>query len=400
MAIAICGSGPCGLTVAMQLQELLPSSTKITIYEMSDELGGGSAINHLCAAQMISQNVSESTVNHWFQKMEHITGFKIFEDLTETTETNERPHGWNRSTGQWKHYHCQLRQKIFLSMQQQSKGDEKVTYKVGKFLSSLSRREEGLMLDFESKSGSEQHIYSLVVLAVPAFEAQRLVRTLPNSTIPSVALEVLDCCSKNYCKIYCRTIRFKRSSNLGRQLATKFSGPEFGKNVYMEFDVSSIAGDVTLLSLGTAENHSQIAIHVHARSEHALSNLILLPWLTKWLSLNNPIDGSTAVVKKLDSTAFITVESDQECLDDGTADSDMIQCFAQSRGSAAPLSPLRECGCVVLPLTESAPSSGARAPLLVLCGDWAVGGCGSMSGALISAYKTAAIIANYIKTET
>lgn len=382
----------------MELQELFPSYTRITVYERHDSVAYGSPINHLCAAQMISQNVSETLINHWFQRMVgNISHFENFEDIT--NNTNERPHGWSRATGQWKHYRCHAREKIFLSMQQHvddSKDGCAITFEVGKCLRSLSRKEEGLALELDSYSGSENHIYSIVVLAVPAFEAQRLVRTLPNTIVPTVALEVLDRCSKNYHPIYCNTVRVKYSSDLGRQLKAKFYGQEVRQDnnvpMEMEFNVSAVVGDITLLSLDTADNDSHMVIHVHARSEQALSRDYLTSWFSTWLS---PTDGSTNA-----TTINAVVKEDRED-EDEDIDSGMVRCFAQSRGTVAPLSPMRECGCLVLPLSESATSSSlSGTPLLVLCGDWAVGGCGTMSGALLSAHKTAVAIANYFKTES
>jgi hypothetical protein len=168
----------------------------------------------------------------------------------------------------------------------------------------------------------------------------------------------------------------------------------------IEFNVSAVAGDITLLSLDTADNDSHMVIHLHARSEQALSRDYLISWFSTWLS---PTDGSTN--EALATTINAVVKEDGED-EDEDFDSGMVRCFAQSRGAVAPLSPMRESGCLVLPLSESATSSSSSSssssgtPLLVLCGDWAVGGCGTMSGALLSAHKTAVAIANYFKTES
>ena len=286
-----------------------------------------------------------------------------------------------------------------MQQQQHVKDGCAITFEVGKCLCSLSRKEEGLALELDSCSGSENHIYSIVVLAVPAFEAQRLVRTLPNIIVPADALEVLDRCSKNYHSIYCNTVRVKYSSDLGRRLKAKFYGQEVRQDnnvpMEMEFNVSAVAGDITLLSLDTADNDSHMVIHVHAQSEQALSRDYLTSWFSTWLS---PTDASTN--EALATTTNAVVKEDRED-EDKDFESGMVRCFAQSRGTVAPLSPMRERGCLVLPLSESATSSSlSGTPLLVLCGDWAVGGCGTMSGALLSAHKTAVTIANYFKTES
>jgi len=77
-----------------------------------------------------------------------------------------------------------------------------------------------------------------------------------------------------------------------------------------------------------------------------------------------------------------------EPVDIGTGQEKAFE-FLQSRLSFSPLSPLREQGCLVL-----SPS----APLLVLAGDWAAAGSsGTVSGAIVSAYKAASLVAEQLK---
>lgn len=168
-----------------------------------------------------------------------------------------------------------------------------------------------------------------------------------------------------------------------------------------ELDVSSVAGEVTLLALGSDDDNDSAAadggdtagstrstmlqVHVHARSRAALGCDALAQWLSAWLSLGTATADIAAAATITAEMAAVAI-----CGDEKAMRVHLVHAYPQARPGIAPLSPLREKGCVVVPLPSA---------LVVLCGDWAVGeSAGTVSGALLSAYRAAREVAEYIKS--
>lgn len=359
--LIVIGSGPSGTAFAMLFRALSPK--QIIVLERHGSVGLGSPVRHPCAARMISQNVSDSTTLGWFQTMELCIEEQKEDRLS---STNERPHGWNRATGQWVHHQCLSREMLFANTQRL----ENITLLCGKNVTSLSICGDRFLLTVLGSDNDTEIIECQnLVLALPAHEALRLVKTLfPTECIASLdALRVLDRCSRNYEKRYCKTIHFNDLNSVaGIKLMKKFQD-----GWLKEIDVSTIEGDVTLVSLdissrgdeqqcGGGHGEGNMQLHMHGRCEEALAHDKLSLWVASWLGLDEGIDV-------------------------GTGD-EQVFCFSQSRPSTAPLSPMRERGCILV--TESP-------PLLCLCGDWAVAGSngGTVHGALLSAHKAAKVVA-------
>ena len=377
--VLIVGSGPCGLVLAKLLQQQLPAA-QITLLERSnDEISNGSPLSASCATRLVSQNVSETATNMWFRTMESL-GCIVEEADTNLSSTRERPRGWSRLSGQWKHYRSPIRGNLFAAMRAQAGG---VTVLNGKAVDSLTvgSGSTGLVMQVNTQLGQERiPCPNIIVLAVPVHETLRITEALP---LPRDVRLVLQRRGDECEKRYCRTIRVDRATLLGRCLFEKFQAGKL-----RELDVSGtdavgvlVLGQagVFLLALADDLDGSDVSlhvhIHVHSNSSDALEIDKLASWLTLWLSLD-----------------------EREC--HSISPSSDILAFLQARPSAAPLSPLREQSCIVVPICrdESLSSSlgqSAVQSVVVLCGDWAVAESGgTVSGALLSAHKAALLIAS------
>ena len=111
-------------------------------------------------------------------------------------------------------------------------------------------------------------------------------------------------------------------------------------------------------------NNGHLRFHAHAACEDDLEQSNFAAWLISWLGIEK-------------------FEGGNDCV--SAENNNVPKVFYQVKPMLAPLSPLRERGCIVI----------SERPLLVLCGDWAVGS-GTMSGALISAQKTAQYVLSTI----
>jgi len=358
LKIVIIGNGPCGLSLVHYLKDIIPLCN-IDIIERNDL--SGSPILYDCGAQIISQNVYESNISTIFKNFENEGIIKYIEDNMISSIINERPHGWNRATGQWKHYRCIEREKLFNNMKY--KNSNNVTYNMGKVLNSIDINEDNEIIlklinnndnnnnDNNNNNGFEEHIKcQKLIITTPAYETLRLVKTIPIMNSDDV-LEVLDRCSKNYDIRYCKTIYVNKDSDVGLIILNKFHI----ENI-LELDATNFdQGDITLLSLGNSNNNDNtITLHIHAKSEESLNiNYIKLWILSHWLHIDN-------------KESFIIDEDDTKC-------------FSQSRSCTAPLSPLREIGCIEVNSN------------IYLCGDYTVGS-GTFSGAVLAAYKTSKVL--------
>lgn len=374
--VVVVGSGPCGLFLARLLQQLVVPAVQITILERSsDANSNGSPLSASCATRLVSRNVSETATNSWFMTMQS-AGCIEEEDDASLSSTRERPRGWSRLSGQWKHYRSPIRENLFAAMRAQTAG--RVTLLNGKAVDSLNIGSTGLVMQVNTQLGQESiPCPSTIVLAVPVHEALRITELLPLP--PEVRLVLQRRCDECEQR-FCRTIRVGRATLLGRCLFEKFQAGKL-----RELDVSATAAAVPvpgvfLLALADDLNGREpdetceslhVDVHVHSDSSDALGIDKLASWLALWLSLD-----------------------EREC--HSISPSSAILAFLQSRPSAAPLSPLREQGCIVLPICRdesSTPSLGQS--VVVLCGDWAVAESGgTVSGALLSAHKAALLIAS------
>lgn len=374
--VVVVGSGPCGLFLSRLLQQLVPAA-QITILERSsDSNSNGSPLSASCATRLISRNVSETATNSWFMTLQS-AGCIEEEDDASLSNTRERPQGWSRLSGQWKHYRSPIRESLFAAMRAQTAGG--VTLLNGKAVDSLKIGSTGLVMQVNTQLGQESiPCPSIIVLAVPVHEALRITELLPLP--PEVRLVLQRRCDECEQR-FCRTIRVGRATLLGRCLYEKFQAGKL-----RELDVSVAAAvpvpSVFLLALADDLNGREsdetceslhVNVHVHADSSDALGIDKLTSWLALWLSLD-----------------------EREC--HSISPSSAILAFLQARPNAAPLSPLREQGCIVLPICRdeseksSTPSLGQS---VILCGDWAVAESGgTVSGALLSAHKAALLIAS------
>jgi hypothetical protein len=238
-------------------------------------------------------------------------------------------------------------------------------------------------------------------LAVPAHEALRLAVALP---LPEAAQRVLESRSSSSLAEtrHCTTISVVRASLMGSRLLAHFPGR------LRELDVSSVAGEITLLALdahrddgggvdvgdvgdvgGDSSDRDDARImqmHVHARSPDALDYAALTAWLAAWLSL----DAADSAVSFAPATAAATAAATVPGVALRVHEGRRIRGYPQARPRVAPLTPLREKGCIVVPLPPA---------LVVICGDWAVGeSAGTVSGALLSAVKAAKEVADHVKS--
>ena len=449
--VTIVGGGPCGLGVAMYLRQLLPD-VRVTILDRGTADGGdsgdgdigcGSPLASTSATQLLSQNVSETACGAFFRTMESAGIITEESDEHLSSTTGERPRGWSRSSGQWRHYLCPDRAALFDAMRRQSacpnvcicrgeaasvsvSGDGialRVAYAVGSQpdgQSSRGRDEKGGSIcktegqrgqegqeGQQGQEGQEQSEAllrcSILVLAVPAHEALRLAAALP---LPEAAQRVLESRSSSSLAEtrHCTTIFVARASLVGSRLLAHFPGG------LRELDVSSVAGEITLLALGAhrddgggvdvggvddvgdvggdgvdLDDARSMQLHVHARSSDALGRAALTAWLAAWLSL----DAADSAVSFAPATAAATPAATVP----GVAlrgHEGRIRGYPQARPSVAPLSPLREKGCIVVPLSPA---------LVVISGDWAVGeSAGTVSGALLSAVRAAKEVADHVKS--
>lgn len=357
------GSGPTGVALSVYLKDLLPSHESVHVFERHEALALGSPIRHLNAAQVISINVSERIASQWMSS--NAEGLECV-DEEKYSKTDERPHLWSRARGQWQHARCLKREDLFSKMQAQSMHGC-VKYSFGKSLSRIEVTErDTFLLDCGTADMREE--CKVLILAVPAEEALKIVSTLPESFVDATAYEVLVQCSRNYELKYCRTVYMDRKSKLCHTLIDKFRQ----SNVF-EIDVSDVSEDITLLSLDALndreEDGSPVALHLHSRSRNGLINSNLKLWISSWLKLTT------------DTVDCVTII-------DGRDD---ITCFALCKSSTAPLHPLRERGYLVLTRPDSF-------PMVITCGDFAsAGNCGTFSGALISAMKTAQTVVDILK---
>jgi len=183
---------------------------------------------------------------------------------------------------------------------------------------------------------------------------------------------------------YCTTIRVASASSVGQALSAKFQGTR-------ELNVSNVQGGVgvgvTLLSLDINSETEEMIVHVHSRSSSSICRPELTMWLTAWLC--DTLDENDVAIA-----------------------TSPVHAFPQARPSIAPLSPLRERGCIVVPIgqpaagtsitgTETTTDCCTNTSLLVICGDWAVAeNAGTVSGALLSAYKGAREVAEHLNHQS
>lgn len=362
-SVVVIGSGPTGVALSVHLKELLPAHESVHVFERHEALALGSPIRHLNAAQVISINVSERIASQWMNS--NLEGLECV-DEENYSKTNERPHLWNRASGQWQHARCLRREELFSKMQAHSM-DGRIKYSFEKSLSRIEvTARSTLLLDFGTDDVREE--CKVVILAVPAEEALKIVTTLPETDIDATAYEVLERCSRNYELKYCRTVYIDCTSEMCHTLADKFR-----KSNVFEIDVSNASEDITLLSLNALndgeDNGSTVALHVHSRSRDGLTNSNLTSWVTSWLELAT------------DTMDFIT----------NIDEKDDITCFALCKASNTPLHPLQERGYLVLTRPNSF-------PMVITCGDYAsAGNCGTFTGALVSAMKAAHAVVNILK---
>jgi len=396
--VTIVGGGPCGLGVAMYLQQFFPTA-RATILEKCIAGESASPLAVRCAAQAVSQNVSESACSGWFRAME--SAGRISEESDERlSQTEERPHGWSRLSGQWRHYRCPDRAALFAAMRESAIKEQGVhlccheVNSVSLCGDSLSLAVEMVRSQEASESSHHRIIVaasSVLVLAVPAHEALRITSKLP---LPCAVIEVLRRIALDQAKSitrYCTSIRVASALSVGQALAAKFQGKR-------ELNVSNVPqGGVTLLLLSldsdlyVNDGLDEIIVHVHAHSSDALGRKELTTWLTSWLFAT--LDENH--IAKVDADVVIATS----------------HAFTQSRSSIAPLSPMRERGCILVPMGQPSASMSdtggtttdctTSPPLLVLCGDWAVEeSAGTVSGALLSAYKGAREIAEHLNQQS
>jgi hypothetical protein len=239
---------------------------------------------------------------------------------------------------------------------------DKVVYHFGKSLHALEIVDESVQLKF----GIDETPFMVnhVILAVPADEALKIARTLPVTAVDSRALEVLERCSRNNELRFCRKIYLDGTSHIGRMIFGKFH-----ESSVVELDVSSVTGDITLLTCNSLEDTdcgAPISFYVHSRAREALIDDSLHTWLISWLDLTDGIDSNE-------------IYCDEEI--------DFVKCFSQSKPCNTPLSPLRESGYLIISSKETSPN-------IMVCGDFAsAGNCGTFTGALLSANKAAHAIA-------
>ena len=373
MAVTIVGGGPCGLGVAMYLQQFCPTA-RVTILEKCAAGESASPLAVRCATQLVSQNVSESASSGWFHAME--SAGRISEESDEQlSQTEERPHGWSRLTGQWRHYRCPDRAAFFAAMRESAITEEGVhlyCHEVDSVSLCGDRLAVEMVTSVDQSVSGKVLLCSVLVLAVPAHEALRITSTLP---LPFTEQEVLRRIAQTSAQDntrFCTTVRLISASPVGQALAAKFQGTR-------ELNVSNVHGGITLLSLDVNSDLDEMIVHVHARTSGALCRKEFTLWVTTWLS---------------------------DTFDENDVAIATPRAFPQARPSIAPLNPLRERGCILVPIGQPAASRSGTGnmtdccrgpPLLVLCGDWALAeSAGTVSGALLSAYKGAREVAQHL----
>jgi hypothetical protein len=267
----------------------------------------------------------------------------------------QRPHGWNRATGQWKHYRCIDRHKLFTRGQLSSHSNN-ITYHMRKEVISIDINKDNIIiLKVMDNNDNEEYIKcNKLIITVPAYEALRLIDTIPNSiNINDDIIQVLERSSKNYLKTLCKTIYIDKNTDIGLLIFDKFHI----ENIY-EFDARNIGeGSITLVSLGYTDDDDTITLHLHAKSEEHLNIKYITSWIISYWLL-------------LDYTA--------EAFD--IIDEDDIKCFYQFKTSFTPLTPLKEMGCIEV--NDN----------IILAGDYTVGSS-TFSGATLAAYKTSKVLA-------
>lgn len=360
--IVIIGNGPCGVALLHFLKDITPL-WKVDIIEKDDHISD-SPIMYNCGPQVISHNVYESNISSIFQNLERNGIINHIEDNLLSFITNERPHGWNRATGQWKHYHCIDRHKIFVNMKYQY--SDHITYYMGKVLNSIeiinndnNNNNEILLSLIDSNGIIEYMTCQKLIITTPAYETLRLIKTISISNVMIDILEVLERCSNNYDTRYCKTIHIKKDSDVGTLICSKFHT----ENI-IEIDVTNIGqGDITLISLGNINDYNDkdsdiITLYLHAKSDVSLKIKYISSWISHWLNL--------------ECTESLIIDDNNNNIDD-------IKCFYQSKPCTTPLTPLKEVGCIEI--NDS----------IFLCGDYTVGS-GTFSGAILAAYKTSKVV--------
>ena len=109
--IVIVGIGITGSSIVYFLNKYgntshndLLKKCEVIFLEDEEIIGTGGSFDQSIGAQNLSFNISEEVVSSYLNSIcEDEYLLRPCEDAL-LSNTNERPHGWNRSTGQWKQY--------------------------------------------------------------------------------------------------------------------------------------------------------------------------------------------------------------------------------------------------------------------------------------------------------
>jgi predicted NAD/FAD-dependent oxidoreductase len=424
--VLIVGGGPSGISAACCLQK--EKSLHLTILEKGSNVGAdgpfnvNNELNIRLGPQMVSFNVSESSVASWLSQLSTIDPplLQYCDDL-ELSETLERPHGWSRVTGQWKQYRLLGDMPRFLrGMVNLALTDERpaITLKCDASVISLNTTPS---IDNEDKKwlvrtdDGAEYTCDALILALPPGEIHKLIAPIHRDIVPQYLLDAVKKSEALYTTKHTCLLSVSKTSELGMYLLKKFSEASMEKSIpsgafTREIDVSAVGTrTLTLICLVQADDHSphttseeMVNFVIHSNSASSIDRSTLLMWMSSWLGIETLKDSSTLVGLDgdgLENSSAVSVSHYAE--------------FRQAGFTFVPLSPQPERGCLAtggrppIPTqtqtqTQSFPQmqtvTQRQGPPLVLCGDWAVGS-GSVSGALLSGKKAAEVLVKLLKTE-